>query len=375
MNDRRYDIDWLRIFATYLLFPFHVGKVFDVPPYYHIKNATLSDGLGVLTSYIHLWHMPLFFLLAGWSLHASLSLRGPWAVMGERFKRIFIPFLFGCLTLCVGLGYIEHILMKHVQMSFLDFIPRFFTSLDYFTWGHLWFLIYLFTFTLLYFPLFWRLARKPASSAPVNSWLLYLPIPVMMFLQITLRIWWPGYQNLVSDWGNFTYYSIFMWLGFLLGRRPALREAISREWKRAGVIALVSSAVFIYFEINDPESDVAEHLLYFSLGTIVGYTAIMAILGWAYDHLRFRNTALDYLAESALPVYILHQGGIVFPGWFIIQMGAPIIVKYPLLLVTAVTVTVLAYHFVIRSINPLRFLFGMKPKSIIVAQHPVPVAE
>lgn len=375
MNDRRYDIDWLRIFATYLLFPFHVGKVFDVPPYYHIKNATLSDGLGILTSYIHLWHMPLFFLLAGWSLHASLSLRGPWAVMGERFKRIFIPFLFGCLTLCVGLGYIEHILMKHVQMSFLDFIPRFFTSLDYFTWGHLWFLIYLFTFTLLYFPLFWRLARKPASSAPVNSWLLYLPIPVMMFLQITLRIWWPGYQNLVSDWGNFTYYSIFMWLGFLLGRRPALREAISREWKRAGVIALVSSAVFIYFEINDPESDVAEHLLYFSLGTIVGYTAIMAILGWAYDHLRFRNTALDYLAESALPVYILHQGGIVFPGWFIIQMDAPIIVKYPLLLVTAVTVTVLAYHFVIRSINPLRFLFGMKPKSIIVAQHPVPVAE
>ena len=375
MSDRRYDIDWLRIFATYLLFPFHVGKVFDVPPYYHIKNATLSGGLGVLTTYIHQWHMPLFFLLAGWSLHASLTLRGPWSVLGERVKRIFIPFLFGCLTLCVGLGYVEHILMKRVEMNFLEFIPKFFTSLDYFTWGHLWFLIYLFTFTLLYFPLFWLLARKPASSAPVGTWLLYLPIPVMMFLQITLRIWWPGYQNLVSDWGNFTYYSIFMWLGFLLGRRPALRDALSREWKRAAVVALVSSVIFLYVCINQPQSDVAGHLLYYSLGTIVGYTVIMAMLGWAYDHLRFRNTALDYLAESALPVYILHQGGIVFPGWFIIQMDAPIIVKYPLLLVTAVTATVLTYHFVIRPVNPLRFLFGMKPKRIIVAQHPVPVAE
>jgi len=129
MNDRRYDIDWLRVFATYLLFPFHVGKVFDVPLFYHIKNNVLSPGLGILTTYIHQWHMPLFFLLAGWSLHASLTLRGPWAVLGERFKRIFIPFVFGCCTLCVGLGYVEYVLMKHVEMSFLEFNPRFFTSL------------------------------------------------------------------------------------------------------------------------------------------------------------------------------------------------------------------------------------------------------
>ena len=29
---RRYDLDWLRIGATLLLFPFHVAKVFDVLP-------------------------------------------------------------------------------------------------------------------------------------------------------------------------------------------------------------------------------------------------------------------------------------------------------------------------------------------------------
>jgi peptidoglycan/LPS O-acetylase OafA/YrhL len=368
MNDRRYDIDWLRVFATYLLFPFHVGKVFDAPPYYHIKNDTLSGALGLLTTYIHQWHMPLFFLIAGWSLYASLTLRGPWAVLGERFKRIFIPFLFGCVTLCVGLGYIEHILMKHIEMSFIDFIPRFFTSLFHpelplvFTWGHLWFLIYLFAFTLLYFPLFWLAARKPAGPAPVAAWRLYLPILPMMILQIVLRIWWGGFQNLVDDWGNFTYYSIFMWLGFLLGRNPAIKDAISREWKRAGLIALSVSALFIGFLIYKPESDVARHLLYYSLGTIVGYTVIIAMLGWAYEHLRFRNKALDYLAESALPVYILHQAGIVFPGWFIINMDAPIIVKLPLLLVASVTVTMLAYHFIVRPMNPLRFLFGMKPR-------------
>lgn len=368
MGDRRYDIDWLRVFATYLLFPFHVGKVFDVPPFYHIKNGELSHGLGVVTTYIHQWHMPLFFLLAGWSLHASLNLRGPGHVLLERVKRIFIPFLFGCLTLCVGLGYVEHILMKHVDMTFLDFIPRFFTSLDYFTWGHLWFLIYLFTFTILYFPLFLKAAKTSSPHNPQSSVnnrqlsILYLPLPLLILAQLILRIWWGGFQNLVDDWGNFVYYSSFLWLGFLIGRHPALQEAINREWKRAALITAVTSVVFLYFRVNRPASDVTWHFIYYTLGTIVGYTAIITLLGWAYQHLRFRSRALDYLAESALPVYILHQGGIVFTGWFIINMQAPIVLKLPLLLAAAVAFTMLVYHLIIRPIGPLRFLFGMKPK-------------
>ena len=38
-RNRRPDIDWLRVFATYLLFVFHVGKVFDPAPFYHVRNA------------------------------------------------------------------------------------------------------------------------------------------------------------------------------------------------------------------------------------------------------------------------------------------------------------------------------------------------
>jgi peptidoglycan/LPS O-acetylase OafA/YrhL len=69
---RRLDVDWLRIFAVYLLFPFHVGKVFDVAPFYHLKNAELSGAMGFFTGFVHQWHMRLLFVLAGWSLLASL---------------------------------------------------------------------------------------------------------------------------------------------------------------------------------------------------------------------------------------------------------------------------------------------------------------
>ncbi len=75
---RRPDIDWLRVLATYLLFAFHVGKVFDPAPFYHVRNADLSFAMLVFCGFVSLWHMPLFFLLAGWSAAASLG-AGPGA--------------------------------------------------------------------------------------------------------------------------------------------------------------------------------------------------------------------------------------------------------------------------------------------------------
>ena len=75
MAIRRPDIDWLRVLAVYLLFVFHVGKVFDPAPFYHIRNADLSFTMLVVCGFVGLWHMPLFFLLAGWSAVASLQTR------------------------------------------------------------------------------------------------------------------------------------------------------------------------------------------------------------------------------------------------------------------------------------------------------------
>src|ERR1041384_7509137 len=96
-TNRRPDIDWLRVAATYLLFVFHVGMVFNPAPFYHIRNADLSFAMLVLCGFISLWHMPLFFLLAGWSLCQSLGARGVAGVARERALRLAVPLLAGCV--------------------------------------------------------------------------------------------------------------------------------------------------------------------------------------------------------------------------------------------------------------------------------------
>ncbi len=380
-DTRRYDVDWLRVFATYLLFFFHVAKAFDVSPFYHIKNTELSLGLDALTMSIHFWHMPLFFALAGWAAHASLSRRGSEGFMQERVRRLLVPFALGVIFLCppikyfelksgfsLGIsGYVEF--EEPFRETFLEFLPTFFTNLDRFTWSHLWFLIYLFTFTMLYRGFFVRLLAQPERFAQASSSRLYLPLVPLVLIQITLRLVWPGGQNLINDWANFAFYSTFFILGFLWARNPVWDGVIDREWKRAGAISAVSYGLMLWFWIaragkvwpEEPSLTAVLQLLpVLALTAVAGYCTIVAMIGFARKHLCFGGVALGYLAESALPIYVLHQSAIVLPGYFLLQLPLPPAVKFPLVLVTAVVLAMAVYHFLIRPAPAVRPAFGMK---------------
>src|ERR1051325_3263764 len=247
---RRPDIDWLRVAATYLLFVFHVGMVFNPAPFFHIRNADLSFAMLIVCGFISLWHMPLFFLLAGWSAASSLAARGTRAFVGERVRRLAIPLLAGCVLLAPAIKYAElrsgldlnHAGLRVVPAlqagfktvipsglpaaepfddSFLTFLPTFFTHLDRFTWAHLCFVAYLFTLTTAYPPVFAWLLRGRDRFAGLGSWAVYLPIIPLAVIQLTMRSRWPGIYNLYNDWANIAYYSVFLVAGFFLACHPA----------------------------------------------------------------------------------------------------------------------------------------------------------
>jgi len=272
---RRVDVDWLRVFATYLLFPFHAAMVFNPAPFYHVRNADVSFFFLILCGFIGLWHMPLFFLLAGWSAVASLSTRGTGDFLKERFFRLFVPLVTGCILLMPSIKYLERsggldanytglyvapALQESFRQvipsglpaaapfdeSFLEFLPTFFTDLSRFTWAHLWFVAYLLTFTILYLPLFRRILRsREWFTGGVSPLWVYAPILPLAIVQVTMRERWPGLQNLINDWANFAYYSLFLIAGFLLARFPSLETAAHGERKRALAIGLIATLVLL----------------------------------------------------------------------------------------------------------------------------------
>jgi glucan biosynthesis protein C len=388
-DTRRYDIDWLRVFATYLLLLFHVGMVFNPAPFYHVRNTDVSFFFLILCGFIGLWHMPLFFLLAGWSAFASLSTRGTGEFLKERFFRLFVPLATGCILLMPSIKYFEfssgldanytglyvapalqdsfrQVIPSGLPAaapfneSFLDFLPTFFTDLSRFTWAHLWFVAYLLTFTILYLPLFGRLIRsREWFKGGLSRLWVYAPILPLAVIQVTMRERWPGLQNLIDDWANFTYYSTFLIAGFLLARFPALEATAHGERKRALAIGLIATVVLLLgvLGVFSSPAVILAHT------AIAGWCFVLAFLGWARRLLSFTTPALGYLTESAFPVYLLHQSAIVIPGYFLIQLPLGLWTKFVLLLTVSSALTLTVYHLLVRPFAVPRFLCGMKARA------------
>jgi uncharacterized protein (DUF2147 family)/peptidoglycan/LPS O-acetylase OafA/YrhL len=384
---RRPDIDWLRVGATYLLFIFHVGMVFNPAPFFHIRNADLSFTMLVVCGFISLWHMPLFFLLAGWSAASSLAARGTGGFVAERVRRLVIPLLAGCVLLAPAIKYVElrsGLDLNHAALRvapalqesfkivipgglptaepfdepFLTFLPTFFTHLDRFTWAHLWFVAYLFALTMVYLPAFSWLVRRRDRLARLGSWAVYLPVVPLVVIQLTMRSRWAGIYNLYNDWANVAYYSVFLMAGFLLACHPAMERLVEREWKRSLAVGGIATTVLLIAVLGVLSSPTV--LLVGS--AVAGWCFVVALLGIGRRYFTSNSPALSYLSESAFPVYVLHQAAIVLPGYWIVGLPLGITAKFVVLLVVSVAVTLATYQWLVRSFAVSRFLLGMRAK-------------
>ena len=63
-QERRFDLDWLRVLAFALLIPFHAGMPFTTWGW-HIKNGATSMALQIPMEFMHHWRLPLLFMISG----------------------------------------------------------------------------------------------------------------------------------------------------------------------------------------------------------------------------------------------------------------------------------------------------------------------
>ncbi|KAL3688963.1 hypothetical protein R1sor_015272 [Riccia sorocarpa] len=277
MGNRRNDIDWLRTLASYLVVVYHVAQFFDLQQSSYFKNAELSEALDHFTRFVHLWHMPLFFLLAGWSSNSSLSSRGLLGFFSERVQRLLIPLIFGMTVVCAPQIWVAcrnglwktragELITTSGSIPFITFLQEYYYP-DGITWAHLWFVTYLFTFSVIYLPLLWILSKISLKESVLQNWagiLTNAPVVILACLQLGLRDKWPGYQNLVDDWANFWFYSTFFIAGFCLARFAVLEDHLQFGCPRNGTLGLSACLLYsIRHHLSEPGSkpDSVQHIL------------------------------------------------------------------------------------------------------------------
>jgi peptidoglycan/LPS O-acetylase OafA/YrhL len=374
---RLHYLDWLRVLAILGVFLFHTLRPFDEIPW-EINNSEKSVLATLLFLLFLPWGMPLFFFLSGAGTWFALGRRTARRYAVERVQRLLIPFVVGCLLLSPLQFYFQWLhqtqtgeFVGTLWQFFLErnipFGPRVFGWAGY----HLWFLGFLFAYSLIALPLFLWL-KKDAGQRTIN-WLarlsqrrggLFLFVIPLVVTKLVLHPFFPDYQ----DGADFVYMLIFFVYGYILYADERFAPAVRRNWPFMLVAGLLSS-IFIFvggateviFEWMDSPGTPGFYL-FWSVWGINGWCWTLFILYVGMRYLDFTNKWLVYGQETVLPFYLLHQPVIIIIAYFVVQWDAAVTLKMLVVVLGSLLVTLGLVELVIKRVNVLRGLFGIKTR-------------
>lgn len=354
---RLYYIDWLRVLVILSLIPFHAALTYLRFGTVYIK-APVSDlaALPCLTVVVPLgdFFMTLLFFVSGIASFYSFKKRGVGEYVGERATKLMIPFLLGFLFLCPVTAYLQAI-YEGFEGGFLSFIPQFFwyQSFHYHGYGHLWFLLYLFVFSMLCVPLFNRWQRDESHIRRIGGFLskghrLLLPIGAIILLEICLRPFFHGDQTLIFDWANDAVYLSLFIFGYIFAADERIQEKVRGYFKPSIVCGALSLAALFYVNVSWQVlgSDEAYLTQVWTLAKgVYECSAIIFLLNVGKACLNKGGKAIGYLNRASFTVYIFHFFPVTFFTLLFINLKMHIFIKFLLVVVLSYLAVLLINEF------------------------------
>jgi len=371
---RHYGLDWLRIGAFGILILYHSALGFAPAPWLiHVDHPL--PAVDAILAAIQPWRMALLFVVSGYATHSLMSRSaGPVGFLRARAGRLLPPLVLGTLLLAAPETWIGLTQNHGYRAGFLSFLAG-----DWFRFHavsgvklpnpeHLWFLSYLFTYTLLL-----ASAAALAHTGPVRAavaladrWIaaprrFWLPLAPLILVRLALLFTVPEQRGLLHDWVSDVLFVPAFLFGFALGARPVLWATIHRMRPVAAAGAAAAAALLLPLEALYP--DHVPHLAQAAnrvAQTVMAWTMIVLLLGAADRWLRFDRPWRRRLNEAVFPLYLVHQTIIVILLWSLKEAGLPYPLLY-LLLVGGTAAGAWLFYEAGRRAGALRPLFGLAP--------------
>jgi glucan biosynthesis protein C len=378
LGQRRYDLDWVRIGAFMLLILYHVGMYY-VTWDWHVKSPQASATIEPLMMLTSPWRLSLLFLVSGVATGFLLARQGSGRFLSVRSTRLLIPLVFGMLVIVPPQSYLEVVEKLRYAGGFAEFYRLYITGFHGFcrggdclimpTWNHLWFVAYLWVYTVVLYvavrmappvlPWLRRLAERRLSGIGILLW----PLAYLCAIRMGLAARFPANHALIGDWYNHAmYFGVFI-LGFATaGTRGAWATLQRARWITLGLAVLGWAFLIAYFGAYSDDADIPPMALRLFARAIYGaeqWLAIAAVVGFAHRHLTHDNAARRYLTAAIFPVYILHQTVIVVVAHALKPSHLYPPVEGVLLVLVTAAICFLSYE-VIRRVRLLRPLFGLE---------------
>ena len=371
---RRYDLDWLRVLLILSVFLFHSGRTFHWGDW-HVFGGT-SPGLATVLAFMEMWMLPTIFVISAAAIWYSLGYRKVGRFVWSRVLRLFVPLMFGAFVLSPHQVYLERFTHGQFGGTFIQWFPNYFQGLYGVEEGgnfafhgmHLWYLMLLFFYSLLLLPLFLFL-RSRVGRPLVRGIGAFLKTPGLIYLLGFVLALPMAYINPDSILGlrefagwNMVFYIIILFFGYVIfADERAQRAIVTQRY----VSLLGGIALYLLFKGGLFIKSGPHKLWWWFQYTLSSWCFVLAILGFGMKCLKSTGPFLGYATEAVLPFYMLHQPVILLIALWVITLQIPVIAKYLLIIVVSFIGIMIPYE-IIRRVNVLRFLFGMKLKKAYV---------
>lgn len=345
-TDRRYDIDWIRVIAIWLLLIYHTAIGFQ--PWGmmigFITNAKPWTALWTPMAMLNVWRIPLLFFVSGMGVYFAIQNRNWKQLLVERASRILVPFVFG--SLCI------------VPLHIFIMTRYYNTSYTYFPHsGHLWFLGNILVYILLFAPLFYYLKQHTNGKFALTlKKIMQHPLGLLVVVAgfvIEVVILQPQpYEFYVMNLHGFFLGMLAFFFGFCFVYSGApfwkMIEKLRWPFLFAGFL-LFTLRVSVYNMMTTP-------IYQLPIETICW---ILAVLAFGKRYLNHNSKTLQYLSKAAYPIYVVHMVFLYLGSSLIFTLDVAAPLQF-LLTLTFTFVGCYASYEVIRRIKVLKILFGLQ---------------
>jgi glucan biosynthesis protein C len=292
-----------------------------------LVDSSPSQALSDLYLFIHLFRMPLFFMMAGFFARLSLERKGVWAFAADRVQRIGIPFLLGCILINpIGGWLVEWVAMQEGKQFREPWYPEGTVLLS--AMSHLWFLWMLLLLYVAALLLRWLMTRvldrkgrllpgldalvRALFTLPVGAIVLGIPVAVALY---TYKYWWvslgiptPDY-SLVPNTPAVVGFGLAFGVGWLLQRQTDLLDLLARDWVINLPGALLFTAGCVMLAGTDFAATIDEVTARRTFAICYGAAAwywIFTLVGAAMRFLSRPNVPVRYVADASYWMYLWH---------------------------------------------------------------------
>ena len=345
---RKHYLDNIRSIIILLLFPYHTFMVWNN---YGTKFYIWGGDNNILSSLIVLvgsWFMPVLFVIAGMSTRYSLEKRNSKEFIEERIKKIFIPFVASLILFIPFQTLYARKFFFNYDGRIIDNFIYFFTNFSdlngydgMFTFGHLWFLLYLFLITLITLPVikkipFNKVYTKINKMNIVGIILLFIPI------FITYHICNFGGQSMGK-------YTLLYLLGYYIFNDDFINKLLNYKKIILSLFAISEIILVILFFKYSFYGDLFVNF--------VGWLGVLSFIITGKLFLDKENRVTKYFKNSSFSIYILHQTILVIIAYYTLNIINNIFLQVSVIIFGSFIVTIFLYE-IIRRIPLLKKVIG-----------------